>query len=305
MFPASAHHHIHSSWHDVKLITTLWCQIPKIELILLSVVTVIKPSTTLHFFISEKDMRFRQKGWPLPRPKMIHHIIENFFTEWHAPKIHIQPLRRFLECCMQTDLRAFYAGKVFFLTRCPHKAQFLKSSDNKLYCILFLLWSLSEDNAATSCNIQFKWIQLSLIQLITKWIIYIYIIIILYIYTVCTVYILYIHTNVQYHNVWKCDFWLSTLMILYKSDNLVFLTLSESCFSSSLIHRKPPLFCQEGYLKYQGITQRTHSWQDVHDAVRMSLKQDASKGASEPDSAFSKHRAQAGTLFSSGLKLEL
>lgn len=58
-------------------------------------------------------MKFRPKGWPLPKPKAIHHIIENFFTEWHAPKIHIQPLRRFLEHCMQTDLRAFYAGKVF------------------------------------------------------------------------------------------------------------------------------------------------------------------------------------------------
>lgn len=64
------------------------------------------------FFFPEKDMRFRPKGWPLPRPKIIHHVIENFFTEWHAPKTHIQPLRRFLEHCMQTDLRAFYAGKM-------------------------------------------------------------------------------------------------------------------------------------------------------------------------------------------------
>lgn len=79
----------------------------------------------------------------------------------------------------------------------------------------------------------------------------------------------------------------------------------ESCFSSSLTHRKPPLFCQEGYLKHQGITQRTQPWWDVHDAVRMSLKQGVSKGTSEADSAFSKHWDQAGTSFTSGLKLEL
>ncbi|CAG12117.1 unnamed protein product, partial [Tetraodon nigroviridis] len=93
---------------------------------------------------TKKDMKFCPKGWPLPRPQMIHHIVENFFTEWHAPKIHIQPLRRFLEHCMQTDLRAFYA---------------------------------------------------------------------------------------------------------------------ESCFLSSLTNRKPPLFCQEGYLKHQGITYRNQQWQ--------------------------------------------
>lgn len=66
-------------------------------------------------------MKFRPKGWPLPKPKAIHHIIENFFTEWHAPKIHIQPLRRFLEHCMQIDLRAFYAGKLLF-RMCSHDA---------------------------------------------------------------------------------------------------------------------------------------------------------------------------------------
>ncbi|TNM97593.1 hypothetical protein fugu_015749 [Takifugu bimaculatus] len=137
---------------------------------------------------TKKDMKFRPKGWPLPKPKAIHHIIENFFTEWHAPKIHIQPLRRFLEHCMQTDLRAFYA---------------------------------------------------------------------------------------------------------------------ESCFSSSLTHCKPPLFCQEGYLKHHGVTRRIQPWRDSYDPVIMTFKQGASQDASEADSTFSKYLAQAGMLFSSGLKLEL
>lgn len=57
-------------------------------------------------------MKLRPKGWPLPRPKAIHHTIEDFLAEWDAPISHIQPLRRFLEHCVQTDLRAFYAGKV-------------------------------------------------------------------------------------------------------------------------------------------------------------------------------------------------
>lgn len=61
-------------------------------------------------------MNLRPKGWPLPRPKAIHHSIEDFLTEWDAPVSHIQPIRRFLEHCVQTDLRAFYAGTVELYT---------------------------------------------------------------------------------------------------------------------------------------------------------------------------------------------
>lgn len=56
-------------------------------------------------------MQRRPHGWTLPRPKAIHHMIEDFLTEFDAPLSHVQPLRRFLEHCTQTDLRAFYAGK--------------------------------------------------------------------------------------------------------------------------------------------------------------------------------------------------
>ncbi|KAG5832097.1 hypothetical protein ANANG_G00287490 [Anguilla anguilla] len=62
---------------------------------------------------TERDMRQRPAGWPLPRPKAVHHIIEDFLTKWDAPISHIQPLRRFLEHCLQTDLRAFYAESCF------------------------------------------------------------------------------------------------------------------------------------------------------------------------------------------------
>ncbi|KAJ8251292.1 hypothetical protein GJAV_G00219770 [Gymnothorax javanicus] len=62
---------------------------------------------------SEHDMRHRPSGWVLPRPAAIHHMIEDFLTRWDAPISHIQPLRRFLEHCLQTDLRTFYAESCF------------------------------------------------------------------------------------------------------------------------------------------------------------------------------------------------
>uniref|UniRef100_A0A8C9TQG6 FAD-dependent oxidoreductase domain containing 2 n=1 Tax=Scleropages formosus TaxID=113540 RepID=A0A8C9TQG6_SCLFO len=62
---------------------------------------------------TEQEMKHRPAGWPLPRPKAIHHMIEDFLTEWDGPMSHIQPLRRFLEHCLQTDLRAFYAESCF------------------------------------------------------------------------------------------------------------------------------------------------------------------------------------------------
>lgn len=57
-------------------------------------------------------MKHRPIGWSLPRPKLMHHMVEDFITEWESAVSHIQPLRRFLEHTTQTDLRAYYAGKV-------------------------------------------------------------------------------------------------------------------------------------------------------------------------------------------------
>lgn len=65
---------------------------------------------------TDEDMKLRPQGWPLPRPKMIHHMVEDFLTEWDGPVSHIQPLRRFLEHAVHTDLRAFYAESCFRLS---------------------------------------------------------------------------------------------------------------------------------------------------------------------------------------------
>ncbi|KAK0682871.1 FXRD2 protein, partial [Pygoscelis papua] len=62
---------------------------------------------------TEREMRLRPPGWPLPRPDAIHHVVEDFLTDWTAPNAHILPLRRFLENCLSTDLRSFFAESCF------------------------------------------------------------------------------------------------------------------------------------------------------------------------------------------------
>ncbi|XP_035470688.2 FAD-dependent oxidoreductase domain-containing protein 2 isoform X3 [Scophthalmus maximus] len=131
---------------------------------------------------TEEAMKLRPNGWPLPRPKAIHHMVEDFLTEWDSPISHIQPLRRFLEHCVQTDLRAFYA---------------------------------------------------------------------------------------------------------------------ETCFRFSLTHRKPPLFCQHGYLKQQGVAHDSQLWQHVRAAGPMPAEKDA--GTSGADPAFPDYLPQAGASVTSGL----
>lgn len=69
---------------------------------------------------TEKDMRQRPVGWPLPRPDALHHMVEDFLTEWDQPISHSQPLRRFLEHCLQTDLRPFYAESCFLMSLTSH-----------------------------------------------------------------------------------------------------------------------------------------------------------------------------------------
>ncbi|CAB1433418.1 unnamed protein product [Pleuronectes platessa] len=135
---------------------------------------------------TEEEMKLRPSGWPLPRPKALHHMVEDFLAEWDSPISHIQPLRRFLEHCVQTDLRAFYA---------------------------------------------------------------------------------------------------------------------ESCFRWTLTHREPPLFCQQGYLKQQGVVHDSQLWQHAHDAGLMPTEQDA--GTSGADPAFPSYLAHTGASVSSGLKLDL
>ncbi|XP_069823501.1 FAD-dependent oxidoreductase domain-containing protein 2 [Dendropsophus ebraccatus] len=65
---------------------------------------------------SEQQMELRPEGWPLPRPDHIHHVVEDFLTDWTGPNSHILPLRRFLENCLQKDLRTFYADSCFIFS---------------------------------------------------------------------------------------------------------------------------------------------------------------------------------------------
>ncbi|XP_044157207.1 FAD-dependent oxidoreductase domain-containing protein 2 isoform X2 [Bufo gargarizans] len=62
---------------------------------------------------SEQQMELRPQGWPLPRPDNIHHVVEDFLTDWTGPNSHILPFRRFLENCLQKDLRTFYPDSCF------------------------------------------------------------------------------------------------------------------------------------------------------------------------------------------------
>lgn len=82
----------------------------------------------------------------------------------------------------------------------------------------------------------------------------------------------------------------------------VFSCLLESCFRASLTHRAPPLFCQQGYLKQQGVSHNGQLRQYVHDTGPTPTEQDAGKSGADP--AFPNYLAQAGASVSSGLKLD-
>ena len=43
--------------------------------------------------ILEKDMGVKRKPYQLPKPTAIHHIVEDFLTDFSAPLSHILPLR--------------------------------------------------------------------------------------------------------------------------------------------------------------------------------------------------------------------
>ena len=47
----------------------------------------------------------------LPRPTLIHHMVEDFLTTWDGHISHLLPLRRFLENVLDSDLRNFYADE--------------------------------------------------------------------------------------------------------------------------------------------------------------------------------------------------
>ena len=45
----------------------------------------------------------------MPAPTRMHHIVEDFLTQWTAPRVHFTPLRRFIEACTGRDLRSRHA----------------------------------------------------------------------------------------------------------------------------------------------------------------------------------------------------
>ncbi len=57
----------------------------------------------------------RAEGWPLPRPERLHHVVEDFLTDWTGPQTHILPLRRFLQYCTATELQQFTIDRCFHL----------------------------------------------------------------------------------------------------------------------------------------------------------------------------------------------
>ena len=54
---------------------------------------------------TESDMLAKWNNKFLPKPTKVHHILEDFLTEWTAPKSHILLLRRFLESILNTNLK--------------------------------------------------------------------------------------------------------------------------------------------------------------------------------------------------------
>ncbi|WAQ97521.1 FXRD2-like protein [Mya arenaria] len=58
---------------------------------------------------TEHQMKYKGMSNHLPRPDLLHHIVEDFLTTWDASTSHILPLRRFLENVLNKDMRNYFA----------------------------------------------------------------------------------------------------------------------------------------------------------------------------------------------------
>ncbi|XP_050391340.2 FAD-dependent oxidoreductase domain-containing protein 2 [Patella vulgata] len=63
-----------------------------------------------------KQMKTKKRSEILPRPHLMHHIVEDFLTMWDAPISHVLPLRRFIEDVLQLDIRHYYMEDCFRLS---------------------------------------------------------------------------------------------------------------------------------------------------------------------------------------------
>jgi hypothetical protein len=49
----------------------------------------------------------------LPTPAALHHMVEDFLTNWDSPLSHLMPLRRFLDAITHSDLRQRFGHYCF------------------------------------------------------------------------------------------------------------------------------------------------------------------------------------------------
>jgi len=49
----------------------------------------------------------------LPKPQRLHHVVEDFLTDWSRDTAHVLPLRRYLESCVGRSLRNYYHDDCF------------------------------------------------------------------------------------------------------------------------------------------------------------------------------------------------
>ncbi|XP_072042919.1 FAD-dependent oxidoreductase domain-containing protein 2-like [Amphiura filiformis] len=67
---------------------------------------------------SDEMERLQRSNSPdiLPEPDDLHHMVDDFLTDFTAPVTHILLLRRFLESCLNQDLRYFFDNECFELS---------------------------------------------------------------------------------------------------------------------------------------------------------------------------------------------
>lgn len=75
--------------------------------ILSSIINMSKYGYNVSFFFKDKDMSSKGQKDVLPIPDYVHHIVEDFLTDFTAPTMHLLPLRRFLEHILQSDIRKY------------------------------------------------------------------------------------------------------------------------------------------------------------------------------------------------------
>ncbi|KAH9365542.1 hypothetical protein HPB48_020582 [Haemaphysalis longicornis] len=61
--------------------------------------------------MEEVENKYGNPGPPVP--DRVHHMLEDFLTQWTSPHLHVEPLRKFLESCLGVDLRRYRNTECF------------------------------------------------------------------------------------------------------------------------------------------------------------------------------------------------